>query len=560
MGIEIKAREQCPNCAAQGRDTSRDNLAIYADGKFCQAGCGYSEKSVKEEPKQSNLVKGSIVELIDRCISYTTCEKYNVRTTEFTGSLAGNEVTNELITIFPMYSNGKVVKQKIKSRRDKKIQVQRGDTKFLGLFGQSKFSPTKSLPIIVTEGEEDALAAYQMSNLPAVSVTTGAQGAEKQLIENLEWLSQWREIYLCFDSDEVGRDYAAKCVNIFEPGTVKNVSLPLKDANDMLKAGRESDFKKALSTAEIIKPSTILFPSELRDKILTQPAFGSAWPWKFMDKVTYGNRLGEVYMLAGDSSVGKTQLVYQIVTKHIKDGGKVGLIDLERQPEQTIQRLIAGLLVKKIYLPDCADFDREEINREIDNLGDRIALYRPSSGKLTMDSILINIRYLAKACNMTFFILDNLTALSTNLAHGTKEHEFASYATGQLVQIAKELNVTIFIINHLTKAQVQLQADITMPEEFKYDTNKEGLTWETGRMPEMSHLYGGGKVCKLPDYVLVATRNRMSTNDTEKRTIRVKFLKTRFESEYEGHVFEIIYNRKTGQLTERGENDNVPTL
>ncbi len=558
MGVEIKPREQCPQCAEQGRDTSEDNLAIYADGKFCQAGCGYSERQ-ETTKKPTELIAGSIVELIDRKISFATCEKYNVRVTEFTGKLAGNDLVKELVSIFPIYHKGRVVKQKIKSRRDKDIQAQRGDTKVMELFGQGGFSPTKNLPILITEGEEDAMSAFQMTKIPSVSISNGATGSEKQVLANLEWLSGWKEVLLCFDNDEVGREAVEKYIGFFEPGTVKNITLPLKDANDMLKAGREEEFKKAIYTAEIIKPTTIVFPSELREAILRRPPYGSPWPWDFMTKVTYGNRLGEVYMLAADSSIGKTQIVYQIVTQHINDGGRVGLIDLERQPEQTIQRLISGLVLKKIYLPDCVDFDAEEVNREIDKLEDRIALYRPASGKLTIDSILVNIRYLAKAFKMTFFVVDNLTALSTNLAQGSKEHEFASFATGQFVQLAKELNVTIFLINHLTKASVQLQADITMPEEFKYNTNKEGLTWETGRMPEMGHIYGGGKVCKLPDYVMVASRNRMSDEDKVQRTINIKFLKTRFESEFEGKIFSVIYDRATGRLNEvykRATGDN----
>lgn len=547
MGIEIKPREQCPQCAAEGRDTAKDNLAVYADGKFCQAGCGYIEKNNKEE-KFSDLIAGSIVELADRKLSLQTCEKYNVRTTEFTGSLAGQELNKDLIRIFPIYKNGKVVKQKIKSVRDKSIQAQRGDTKYNGLFGQSSFSPTEKLGIVITEGEEDAMAAYQMSGLPAISITGGATGSEKQLLENIEWLSGWREIYLCMDNDDKGREAVEKYSSIFEPGKVKNVILPLKDANEMLKAERGEEFKKLLWSAEIIKPSTIVFPNELREKILSPPPYGAPWPWEFMTKVTYGNRKGEVYIIGAAPSIGKTQIVYQIITQHTGDGLKVGLFDLERQPEQTMQRMISGLISKKIYLPNCPNFDKKEVNDYIDLLADRVALYRPSSGKLTIDTILINIRYLNKAYGMGFFVIDNLTALGADVY--TKQHEFAAYAIGKFVQVARELNVTIFIINHLTKSHVALNADITMPDDYEYNTNKKGLTWDTGRIPLMDDLYGGMRGCALADYVISCARNRMSSDDEEKRTIHVKFLKTRFESEFEGHVFKVIYDRETGQLRE----------
>lgn len=549
MGIEIAPRERCPECAANGLDTAGDNLAIYEDGKFCQS-CTYVEK--KTAKFKRDLIPGSIVELADRGLTYATCEKYNIRTKEYTGyfNKQHQHVFKELIAIFSISVNGKVVKQKIKSRTDKEKEAQTGDTKVLKLFGQDKFSPTKLLPCIICEGEWDSPSAWQMVGLPAVSITRGALGSEKELMQNMEWLSGWKELLFCFDNDEKGKEAVEKYIGMFEPGFVRNMTLPLKDANDMLKAGRIAEFKHAVATAERIKPSTIVFPSELREAILRKPKYGSECPWKFMTKVTYGFRLGEVYMIAGDTSVGKSEVVYTIVEKQIDNGCKVGLLDLERQNEQTMQRLIGKKLNKKIYLPSCEDFNKEEICKELDNIDDRIALYRPESGKLSLESVLINIRYLMRAYGITFFVLDNLTALSTNMSYGVKEHEFASHATGQFVQIAKELNVTIIIINHLVKDPVKLNADITMPDEFEYQTNKEGLSWETGRMPEIGHIYGGGKVCKLVDYVIVLSRNRMSSDDKVQRTINFKFLKTRFDSTYEGMVYQAIYDREDGNLHE----------
>ena len=543
---EIAPRQQCPVCLDKGQD----NLITYKDGQYCFS-CGYKNKTGNNK-MTSSLISGIHSEIKERGISRATCEHYNVRVKEFTGRLGKHEFVNELITIYPLYENGRVVKQKIRSQIDKKKQTQVGKTDNYSMFGQHAFSPTKKLPVIVTTGEYDAMCIYQETGLPTVSVTRGDNGAEKELLENLEWLSNWREVLLCFDMDESGQKEASTCITIFEPGTVKNISLPLKDANEMILQGRGSEIKKYLSTAETIKPSTVVFPMEIIDEILTPAAYGSPWPWSFMTKVTYGNRLGEVYMLAGDTSVGKTQIMYEIVGQHIKNGCKVGLIDLERQNAQTIQRIIGSVINMPLHLPpiEASDFPKEIIREEVEKLKDKLVLYRPESGKLTIESILINIRYLNKAYGINFFVLDNLTALSVNLPSGIKEHEFASATTGQLVQIARELNVTIFIINHLSKSPVQLNADITMGDEYVYSTNKQGLSWESGRIPEITHIYGGGKVAKLPDYLIVCARNRLSDDINEKRTIHIKFLKTRFESSYEGHTFKLLFNQETGKLTE----------
>lgn len=891
MGKEVAPRQQCPNCKALGRDTDKDNLATYDNGTFCQGGCGHSELNVSPAPQVQGLVPGDIHELADRGILKTTCEKYNVRTAEFTGKLAGQELVKEPIIIFPIYENGRVVKQKVRSKNIKKVMSQLGQTDCMKLFGQNCFSPNKSVSVIVTEGEYDAMAMHQMSGLPAVSIVRGAQGAQKEILENLEWLSGFKDVLLCFDMDNCGREAVEACVPIFEPGTVKNLTLPLKDANEVLLAGREGEIKKCIWNAEVIRPKTIVFPNDIRDEVLVKPKFGTPWPWDFMTKVTYGNRLGEVYMLAGDTSVGKmnplstliatptgwkkmgdiqvgdvihgydnhtivigvypqgvkpvyrltfsdgrsceaglehlwevkthkqlqnsrlrgenitsrlttkemmeyrgkkglfiktckavtneaidylvppyilgvligdgcltlpglqfstseielvnkissavessyvknpssytyrfystetskkykaylklvglnikspfrfipkeylqgsieqrldllkglmdtdghvtkegayrfhttsvqlkddvlelcrglgyiarfaedirdkyttgvcyyisiktqdvivssikhlakleaenkvkrnrkyyydhiklksieyvreeesqcimvdspdhlylindyvvthnTQIIYQIISQHINNGCKVGLIDLERQNVQTLQRVISGMINKRIYLPDCTDFDTKEIGEQIDKLQDSLALYRPESGKLSVESILINIRYLCKAYKINFFVLDNLTALATGATGGLKDYEIASQTVGQLVQVARELNITLFIVNHLVKDPINLTADITMPEGHDYNASKEGLTWETGRMPGVGHIYGGGKVAKLPDYLMVVARNRMSSDKDIQKTIIVKFLKTRMESSHEGEEFQLSYDVNSGQLLEK---------
>lgn len=42
MNDQLSHRERCPQCARWGRDTSRDNLAVYNDGhKYCYS-CGYT--------------------------------------------------------------------------------------------------------------------------------------------------------------------------------------------------------------------------------------------------------------------------------------------------------------------------------------------------------------------------------------------------------------------------------------------------------------------------------------------------------------------------------------
>ena len=567
-------RIKCPQCKQlNGGDVSRENLAIYDDGsKWCYS-CGYWEAAKGKKNKGVNmrpLIAGVHEALDSRGITLATCQKYNVRQIDFTGVLTRDyELENEKVRIYPIYKDGRVVKQKVKSVKDKKKMGQFGDTSCLSLFGMNTFTPSDRVPVIVTEGEEDAMAAFQMMGMPAVSITRGADGAFKELTSNLEWLSGFKEVILCFDSDEPGRKAVSDCINIFEPGTVRNALLPVKDANDMLLQNREEEFKKCIWNAESIKPPTIVFIKDIRDQILTPPQYGNPWPWPAMTKATYGQRRGELYQLAGPTSSGKTEIMKEIITQQISNDIKVGLFSFEQQPAHTIQRFVGSALNRRLHIPG-EEWNEDDINRELDKIEEKLALYNTCSGHVSIESVLLNIRYLYKCYGIEFFIVDNLKSLAKNPTIEGKRvavHEYASHCMSEFSSICKQLNINIMVVNHLSEDKISLQAYVSSSpkneseylgrtaEGMQSYINRPGMTWETGRMPSIQNIFGGGAIKDLCDYIMVIARNRMSEDDEEHKTIRVKFLKTRLDSNYEGFEFRLKYDYQTGRLTEVHDQD-----
>ena len=101
------------------------------------------------------------------------------------------------------------------------------------LFNMNKINA--SAPLIITEGESDALAAIESGFTNTVSVPFGSQNF--QWIEhNWEWLEQFTTIIICSDNDEAGQNGAAKtaeilhaagvrCVYVWKPDGVKDARM-----------------------------------------------------------------------------------------------------------------------------------------------------------------------------------------------------------------------------------------------------------------------------------------------------------------------------------------------
>lgn len=556
MKLKRVRTEQCEACADRGEDRSKNNRSVYEDGSYFCHKCNdmktnydVMNKRIKKtkQPVDPNLVSGHIKELEERLITKTTCEKYNVRVGVY---------NNEECVIYPIYNDsGRVIKQKIRGRYNKKLQRQVGDTESMKLFGQNVFHPSPKIPITITEGEYDAMCVHQATEgYPAVSGVRGASGLVKELKENLEWLTQWSHVNLCFDKDECGQEAIEECIKLFEPGKVRIVNLPLKDANEMLLQNREGEIKKLLYSATVYKPSTLVSPEDVKNQVLQKPQMGEKWPWLEMTKATYGLRWGEVFLVAGPTSVGKTEFIQQIAHQQIKNNVNIGLYNLEQLPADTIRRYIGYTMNKRFHVPGIDGWDDSIITEKINELQNKVTLYNAESGTLSLEGVLINIRYSAKCTNTKFFVVDNLTMLASNpVINGAVVNDivFMCHCMSQFAKIARELNITIFVVAHLNTDRISMTKHVGV-NGSNADMKKEasGLRWESGRMASLENIYGGNKISNLVDYVMVLARNRISEDKEERKITKVKFLKTRLDSQYEGKQFQLKYNYDTGKLNE----------
>ena len=327
--------EPCPSCG------SSNNLARYSDGHATcfSAGCDHYERGngtasdfVQRKPNRAYEMTGTIAAIPDRRISQGIAQKFGV-TVEF--SSEGKIVKHH----YPYYDKDSNTPTGTKVRQvENKGFYATGNFDNVGLFGQQAFKEGGKY-ITITEGEADALAVSEMfdGKWPVVSIRSGASGAVKDIKANLEWLESFENVVVCFDNDKAGQEAAQSVLSLFTPNKAKNVTLPMKDAGDMLRAKKVADFVKEWWNAKSYRPDGIVSGLDTWNLLLEQQNTVSIpYPWTCLNEFTHGFRQKELVTITSGSGMGKSQIVREL--EHYLLGetdDNIGILALEEDIPKT---------------------------------------------------------------------------------------------------------------------------------------------------------------------------------------------------------------------------------
>ncbi len=527
----------CGNCG------SSDANSLYTDGhQFCFAcdthvpGDGQTHSTSNRKPRMSQdlLPTGTIQALASRGIHEATCRHYGYSVTQMKGAK---------VHAAPYHNQaGTIVAQHIRAAGKQFPWI--GDkAKDLQLFGQAK-ARDGAQKIIVTEGEIDAMSVHQIINSgrksywAVVSVGSGAKGAKRDLQQNITWLEKADEIVLMFDNDEPGLEAAAECARLFRPGKCKIASLPLKDANDMLRANRGAEVVDAIYSAKEWRPEGIVSLADVREEALKVPTLGLPWWLDALNDDNYGRQYGELVGIGAGTGVGKTDFTSQQVVFDITELDlKVGIFFLEQQPYESAQRMAGKLAGKPFHIPPdkCnPPWETHELAEALDQLGanDNLRML-DHFGVAEYDRIEENIRHLYHAEGTRIFYIDHLTALAAQADNEKEELERIMSCLGGLV---KELPIWIGYISHLT--------------------TPEGKPHEEGGRVMIRHFKGSRSIGFWSHRMYGLERNQQADDPEIAHTTTLRCLKDRPVGSANGKTYKMGYDEKTGRLFHKTDDDD----
>lgn len=513
-------KESCPKCG------SRDNLARYSDGHGFCFGCEHYEPPTdgsSPNPSRSHKVSsdftpihGEYQPLRSRGITEETCRHFGYQV----GTRNGTKVH-----IAPYYKGGELVAQHFRDA-DKNF-AWAGDSKGMAmeLFGQHLWRDGGK-KVVITEGEVDAMTVSQLqgNKWPVVSIPSGTKSAEKAIRANLEWLEKFDEVVLMFDMDDPGKEATAEVAPLFSPGRCKVASLPLKDANDMLKAGRGAEVIDAIWAAKPYRPDGIRSVADVAEAAKQDVPMGYPWFLPELTALTHGRRDGELYALGAGTGVGKTDVFTQSIAFDLEQGFKVGVLYLEQAPVETVRRIAGKRVGKVLHVP--GRVTPQERADAVDGLeaAGNLFLY-DNFGAIDWETVKAKMRYMIVGLGCKMIYLDHLTALA---AEEEDENGALKVIMAELASLAKETGAIIHFISHLA--------------------TPEGKPHEEGGRVTVRHFRGSRAIGFWSYFMFGLERDQQAEDPEVRQTTTFRVLKDRNTGQATGKCIYLGYDPETGML------------
>ena len=261
----------------------------------------------------------------------------------------------------------------------------------------------------------------------------------------VEHLSEVRDTY----ARRKALKHAEKAKNAAMSGeTAQDVLDSLKIAIEDIKLATVQ--KKAFST---IKTALNQAQKEIAERMENGDLPGISTGINQLDNIGGGMKPGELWIIGGKTSAGKSALSYQIINPALDEGGKVLIFTLEMGVSEVASRLIScrgRINMRAITNPrsgghnggGLSKHDLENIRRTSDALCDKELLISDEPG-MSMDYIVAQSESEAELGPIAAIVVDYAQLIQGARLNGENREQELSRYSKNLKQLAKKLKCTV---------------------------------------------------------------------------------------------------------------------
>jgi twinkle protein len=310
------------------------------------------------------------------------------------------------------------------------------------LFGKDVCDPEKigHERLVICEGEIDAMSCFEVG-IPAVSIPMGVSNM-RWIDEDYSFLSQFSSIVLMFDSDEPGRKASKEVAARLGSERCMIVQLPLKDANEMLKAGQQEAIGKLIEDT-LKEPVAEIVEGDLLRKGVRSYIRGDYLedgdPF-FLPDFDLSFRKHEITLWFGSTGHGKSTAVQNHVANLAARGQISVVASFEQPPERTMGAIMEALIDN----PEICD--TPEFDKAFDFLKQHVFMYR-SRDRTNVKHLLKTFEHAHKRHGVTNFVVDNIMTLDVDRGDNTAQAQAADL----LRLFAAQYPVHLHVVAHPRK-------------------------------------------------------------------------------------------------------------
>ena len=334
----------------------------------------------------------------------------------------------------------------------------------------------KHLPLIITEGELDALSAVQAGYPRTVSVPNGAPSkpvefdtdSSKYDYLEMDILDGVSEVILAVDDDLAGSHLLQYLKTRIGPARCKWIRYPvhpdksrrLKDLNEVLQFYGTAGVKKTIDRADWVAVDGVYTLSQL-PPIPERPAFYSYMPG--MDD-HYRIRLGDLTVVTGIPNHGKTSWVNDMVCR-LADRLKwrICWAGFEQEPQTDHRRYLLQWVDGK----PIAFQNPEEIRRGEKWIEDHFVFVTEGiDGDLTLEGVLEKCAAAVKRYGCQVVVLDPWNRLEHAVERNSNMHQYIGRALREFARFARHFHVHFIVIAHPRKMNKDPDGNFEIPDLY----------------------------------------------------------------------------------------------
>lgn len=185
--------------------------------------------------------------------------------------------------------------------------------------------------------------------------------------------------------------------------------------------------------------------------------------YKDFDDMTSGLQAGDLIVIAGRPSMGKTAFALNIATNVAEDPDNCVLIfSLEMSAQELVLRMLSTESQVEMQRIRKGNIGREEWDSLIEAGGrlSRMNIFVDDTPAISLNEIRAKARRIKARYNLKLVIIDHLQLITTSESHKmiTNRNAEISFISRNLKALAKELNIPIIVLSQLSRA-VENRAD-----------------------------------------------------------------------------------------------------